>query len=160
MCIRDSNDPGDPVHRATPAAPPTRLGQVTNPTPHTTDSTALLTDKYELTMLQASLRDGTADRRCAFEVFGRRLPNERRYGVVAGTARVLDAISRFRFTEDQLATLDFLDDATVDYLRNFRFTGDIDGYREGELYFPASPILTVRGTFAECVILELSLIHI
>src|SRR5690606_6525946 len=71
------NDPGDPVHRATPAAPPTRLGQVTNPTPPTTDSTALLTDKYELTMLQASLRDGTADRQCAFEVFGRRLPNER-----------------------------------------------------------------------------------
>ena len=49
------------MHRATPAVLPTRLGQVTNPTPHTTESTALLTDKYELTMLQASLRDGTAD---------------------------------------------------------------------------------------------------
>ena len=124
------------------------------------ESTALLTDKYELTMLQASLRDGTADRRCAFEVFGRRLPNERRYGVVGGTGRVLDAIQRFRFTDVQLATLDFLDDATLEYLRNYRFSGTIDGYREGELYFPASPILTVRGTFAECVILETVILSI
>ena len=111
-------------------------------------------------MLQASLRDGTAGRACAFEVFGRRLPNERRYGVVAGTARVLDAIRRFRFTDEQLATLDFLDDATLDYLRDYRFTGDVDGYREGELYFPASPILTVRGTFAECVVLETVILSI
>src|SRR5699024_9489822 len=154
------NDVRDPVHRATPGAVPTRLVGVTNPMAPTPESTALLTDKYELTMLQASLRDGTADRKCAFEVFGRRLPNERRYGVVAGTARVLDAISRFRFTEDQLATLAFLDAETLDYLRNYRFTGDIDGYREGELYFPASPILTVRGTFAECVILETVILSI
>lgn len=125
-----------------------------------TESTALLTDKYELTMLQAALRDGTAHRRCAFEVFGRRLPNERRYGVVAGTARVLDAIMRFRFTEEQLETLDFLDDTTIEFLRNYRFSGDIDGYREGEIYFPASPLLTVRGTFAECVILETLILSI
>lgn len=117
-------------------------------------STALLTDMYELTMLQAALRDGSADRQCSFEVFTRRLPNERRYGVVAGTARVLEAVRDFRFTDDQLAGLDFLDDRTREYLRTFRFSGHIDGYREGELYFPNSPILTVRGTFAETVILE------
>ncbi|MEJ5919286.1 MULTISPECIES: nicotinate phosphoribosyltransferase [unclassified Corynebacterium] len=125
-----------------------------------TSSTALRTDKYELTMLQASLRNGTANKQCAFEVFGRRLPNERRYGVVAGTARVLDAISRFQFTEEQLAALDFLDADTIEYLRNYRFSGDIDGYLEGELYFPASPILSVRGTFAECVILETLILSI
>ncbi|AIN81683.1 MULTISPECIES: nicotinate phosphoribosyltransferase [Corynebacterium] len=123
-------------------------------------STALLTDKYELTMLQASLADGSGERQVAFEVFGRRLPNERRYGVVAGTARVLDAIRNFRFTEEQLASLDFLDDRTLDYLRNYSFSGQVDGYREGELYFPASPILTVRGTFAECVILETVILSI
>ncbi|QNH95672.1 nicotinate phosphoribosyltransferase [Corynebacterium anserum] len=117
-------------------------------------SSALLTDKYELTMLEAALKDGTAHRTCAFEVFTRRLPNERRYGVVAGIPRVLCAIRDFVFTEEQLAELDFLSPETIDYLRNYRFTGDIDGYREGELYFPNSPILTVRGTFAECVILE------
>lgn len=119
-----------------------------------TRSTSLLTDKYELTMLQAALRDGTAHRPCTFEVFSRRLPNERRYGVVAGTTRVLRAVQDFVFTDEQLATLDFLDARTLDYLRDYRFAGQIDGYREGELYFPYSPILTVRGTFAECVILE------
>lgn len=123
-------------------------------------STSLLTDKYELTMLQAALRDGTAHRACAFEVFSRRLPNERRYGVVAGTARVLHAVQDFVFTDAQLATLDFLDEETLEYLRNYRFTGQIDGYREGELYFPYSPLLTVRGTFAECVILETVILSI
>jgi nicotinate phosphoribosyltransferase len=139
-------------HTATPgpSAPPEASGP----------STALLTDMYELTMLQASLRDGTADRPCSFEVFTRRLPNERRYGVVAGTARVLEAVRDFRFTEAQLAGLDFLDETTREYLRSYRFTGHVDGYREGELYFPNSPILTVRGTFAETVILETVILSI
>jgi len=120
----------------------------------------LFTDMYELTMLQAALADGTADRRCAFEVFTRRLPNERRYGVVAGTARVIDAVKSFRFTTEQLDGLPFLDGRTRTYLENYRFSGQIDGYREGELYFPNSPILTVRGTFAECVVLETVILSI
>lgn len=117
-------------------------------------STALLTDKYELTMLGAALRAGRAHEPCVFEVFSRRLPNERRYGVVAGTGRLLRMLADFRFGEEELATLDFIDDETREYLRGYRFSGDIDGYREGELYFPGSPVLSVRGTFAECVILE------
>lgn len=129
--------------------------------PHAT--TALLTDHYELTMVAAALRDGTATRRCVFEVFTRRLPTGRRYGVVAGTARVLEAVSRFRFDAEQL---DFLrrtgvvDDTTAEWLASYRFTGDIDGYAEGELYFPNSPILTVSGSFAECVVLETVILSI
>ncbi|MDY3127334.1 MAG: nicotinate phosphoribosyltransferase [Corynebacterium sp.] len=123
-------------------------------------STALLTDMYELTMLQAALADATADRPVTCEVFARRLPNERRYGVVAGTPRVIDAVRNFRFTEEQLSTLTFLDQRTLDYLRSYRFSGHIDGYREGELYFPNSPILTVRSTFAECVVLETVILSI
>ncbi|MEV6064927.1 nicotinate phosphoribosyltransferase [Nocardia sp. NPDC052001] len=118
-------------------------------------STALLTDQYELTMLAAALADGSAHRRCTFEVFARRLPHGRRYGVVAGTGRLLAALREFRFGEPELAIVGkFLDPDTVAWLRDYRFSGDIDGYREGELYFPGSPILTVRGTFAECVLLE------
>ncbi|WIM67255.1 nicotinate phosphoribosyltransferase [Corynebacterium breve] len=128
--------------------------------PSATRTTSFLTDKYELTMLQAALRDGTANRQCTFEVFSRKLPNERRYGVVAGTERVLRAVRDFRFTEEQLATMDFLDEQALDYLRNYKFSGQIDGYREGDLYFPYSPILTVRGTFAECVILETVILSI
>jgi nicotinate phosphoribosyltransferase len=116
---------------------------------------ALLTDKYELTMLAAALRDGTAHRRTTFEVFARRLPEGRRYGVVAGTGRFVESLTQFRFDSDDLETLrDFLDPATLDYLGNYRFRGDVDGYPEGELYFPGSPVLSVHGTFAECVILE------
>ena len=123
-------------------------------------STALLTDKYEFTMLQAALRDGSANRQVTCEVFGRRLPNERRYGVVAGTERVLRAVEDFRFSANQLAEMDFLDEKTKEYLRHYRFSGQIDGYREGELYFPNSPILTVRGTFGECLILETVILSI
>jgi nicotinate phosphoribosyltransferase len=116
---------------------------------------ALLTDKYELTMVAAALGDGTAHRRTTFEVFARRLPDGRRYGVVAGTGRFLEALIDFVFDESALASLaGFLDAATLDYLRDFRFRGDVDGYAEGELYFPGSPVLSVTGTFAECVVLE------
>ncbi|MFJ6679149.1 nicotinate phosphoribosyltransferase [Microbacterium sp. NPDC091382] len=120
-------------------------------------STALLTDRYELTMLDAALRDGTASRRCVFELFGRRLPGGRRFGVVAGTGRLLTEIADFRFDEAELAYLrdnDIVSPETVGYLEGYRFTGRISGYREGELYFPGSPILTIEGTFAEAVILE------
>ncbi len=115
----------------------------------------LLTDKYELTMLAAALRDGTAQRRTTFELFARRLPEGRRYGVVAGTGRLLEALPRFRFDDEACQLLaKFLDADTLRYLRDFRFDGDIDGYAEGELYFPGSPVLSVRGSFAECVVIE------
>lgn len=115
----------------------------------------LLTDKYELTMLAAALREGTAARRTTFELFARKLPPGRRYGVVAGTGRLLEALPHFSFDDDQCRLLaEFLDPDTVGYLRDFRFGGDIDGYAEGELYFPGSPVLSVTGSFAECVVLE------
>jgi nicotinate phosphoribosyltransferase len=118
-------------------------------------TTALLTDKYELTMLAAALRDGSAHRRTSFEVFARRLPEGRRYGVVAGTARFVEALGQFRFDDTALASLsDFLDSETLEYLSDYRFRGDVDGYPEGELYFPGSPVLSVHGTFGECVLLE------
>src|ERR1700754_4418758 len=113
-------------------------------------STALFTDRYELTMAAAALADGTAERSCVFEVFARRLPEGRRYGVVAGTERVVDAIEAFRFSEDVGAWLrdpGVVDDVTAAFLADFRFGGDVDGYPEGEVYFPYSPLLTVTGSF-------------
>ena len=85
-----------------------------------TRSTALHTDRYELTMLDAGLRDGTAQRRCVFEVFGRRLSGGRRFGVVAGTGRLLDAIRDFRFGDDELRYLrdNRIVDATTSQVRS------------------------------------------
>jgi nicotinate phosphoribosyltransferase len=119
--------------------------------------TGLFTDHYELTMLSTALADGTAERRCSFEVFSRRLPESRRFGVVAGTGRLLSAIADFRFTEAELTALcqaGVLDDRCAEFLAGYRFSGDVDGYAEGEPYFPLSPILTVTGSFAEAVVLE------
>ena len=88
-------------------------------------STSLLTDMYELTMLQGALASGAASRRSVFELFGRRLPGSRRFGVVAGTGRLLDAIEAFTFTPAQI---DFLhrtgvvNDETLDFLRNYRLS--------------------------------------
>lgn len=126
-------------------------------------STALFTDQYELTMLQAALRGGTSRRRCVFEVFARRLPEGRRYGVVAGTGRVLDAVENFRFDEQVLAFLrerGIVDEATLEWLSGYRFGGDIHGYPEGEVYFPGSPVMRVEGSFAECVLLETVILSI
>jgi len=114
-------------------------------------------------MLEAALRSGRAGRDCVFEVFGRRLPGGRRYGVLAGTGRVLDAITAFRFGTaelDWLANERVVDDATLAFLADYRFTGQVEGYREGEVYFPNSPVLTVRGTFAEAVVLETVILSI
>lgn len=120
-------------------------------------STALLTDQYELTMVDAAIRAGTHERPCVFEAFARRLPGARRYGVLAGTGRLLELVERFRFTEAELAWLRehrIVSDGTLDWLADYRFGGSIHGYREGEVYFPGSPLLVVEGGFAEAVVLE------
>lgn len=128
-----------------------------------TATTALLTDHYELTMLEAALRSGAAHRRSVFEVFARRLPDGRRYGVTAGTGRLLDAIENFRFDDE---TLGFLEEAgvvgraTLDWLAGYRFTGNVWGYAEGECWFPGSPLVVVEGTFAEAVVLETLILSI
>ena len=126
-------------------------------------STALLTDHYELTMVQSALDSGAAHRRSVFELFPRRLPAGRRYGVVAGVGRALDAIESFRFTDTEIGLLreqQIVDEQTLAYLSDYRFGGDIWGYPEGETYFPYSPLMVVEATFAEAVLLETVLLSI
>lgn len=129
----------------------------------TAPSSALLTDHYELTMLQAALATGHAARPCVFEAFARRLPAGRRYGVLAGTGRILGALDHFRFGEPEIAFLaeaGVVNQQTLDYLASYRFTGNIWGYAEGECYFPGSPLMVVESTFAEGVILETLILSI
>jgi nicotinate phosphoribosyltransferase len=126
-------------------------------------STALLTDHYELTMLRASLAAGTAHRRSVFELFGRRLPEGRRYGVVAGAGRLLEAVADFRFGDEEIEFLrreGIVDEPTLRWLADYRFGGNIWGYPEGEVYFPYSPLVVVEASFAEAVLLETLLLSI
>ncbi|TLM85118.1 nicotinate phosphoribosyltransferase [Pseudarthrobacter sp. NamE5] len=125
--------------------------------------TSFYTDHYELTMLQASLHSGAAHRKSVFEAFARRLPDGRRYGIVAGTGRLLEGIANFRFGKaelDFLARTKVVNDQTLEYLADYRFSGDIWGYAEGEAYFPNSPILIVEATFAEACMLETYLLSV
>jgi putative nicotinate phosphoribosyltransferase len=114
-------------------------------------------------MLQAALASGTAHRRCTFEVFTRRLPAGRRYGVLAGTGRFLEGLQSFRFDDEDLSFLasrNVVNAQTLKYLENFRFTGNIRGYVEGEIFFPHSPVVQVEATFAEACVLETYLLSI
>jgi nicotinate phosphoribosyltransferase len=131
--------------------------------PREVPTTALLTDHYELTMLRAARKAGTADRRCVFEMFARRLPEGRRYGVVVGVGRALRALRQFRFDSEAIQFLcdrGIVDSDTADWLSDYRFEGDIWGYPEGEIYFPGSPILIVESSFAHGVVLETLLLSI
>ena len=131
--------------------------------PSEVPTTALLTDHYELTMVRAALRAGTANRRCIFELFARRLPEGRRYGVVGGVGRALRALRHFRFDDESLRFLrdrEVVDQVVADWLANYRFSGDIWGYPEGEIYFPGSPLVMVESTFGEAVVLETLLLSI
>ncbi len=120
-------------------------------------SVGLLTDRYELTMLSSFVEDGSVRRQAVFECFARRLPSGRRYGVVAGLGRLVDLLDGLRFAEADVEWLlanGVVSPATADYLRGFRLSCDIEAYREGEAYFPGSPVLTVRGELGQALILE------
>jgi nicotinate phosphoribosyltransferase len=98
-----------------------------------------------------------------FEVYARDLPAGRRYGVVAGTGRLLEALGRFCFCEaeiDWLARRGIVSSQLAEWLGGYRFSGSIDGYEEGEVYVPGSPVLTVAGTLAEAMLLETLLLSV
>lgn len=125
--------------------------------------TALLTDRYELTMLDAAHAGGTIDRPCVFELFGRHLPPGRRYAVAAGLERALDALDALRFDDDVLAALARLEvvaEPTLAWLAGYRFTGDVWALPEGEIASPQVPLLSVHASFGEAVVLETVLLSI
>lgn len=113
-------------------------------------------------MIDAALHSGAADRRAVFEVFTRGLPPGRRYGVVAGTQRVIESIDDFRFLPDEIDYLRSIgvSHEALKWLASYRFQGDVHGYPEGEVYGAWSPILTVEATFAEAVVLETMILSI
>ena len=114
-------------------------------------------------MLDAALHAGVGDRRCVFELFTRRLPRGRRYGVVAGVGRALDLLDRFTYDESVCAHLHergFLHDTTLEWMADHRFDGDVTAFRDGEVHLPNEPVLTVEASFADAVVLETLLLSV
>ena len=118
----------------------------------------LLCDFYELTMGNGYFQtEGYADQICYFDVFFRSVPDGGGFAIAAGLEQVIDYIENLRFTEEDIEFLrgkgcfcqEFLD-----YLRDFRFTGDIWAVPEGTPIFPREPILTVRAPAIEAQFIE------
>lgn len=110
-------------------------------------ASALLTDLYELTMAQAYLQHGMEEP-AVFEFFVRRLPPHRQFLIAAGLDQVLDFLAALRVTDEELAWLDRsggFTPALLHYLRDLRFTGDVDAMPEGTLCFPHEPMLRITA---------------
>lgn len=123
---------------------------------------ALLTDLYQLTMMQAYLEEGMADT-AVFELFVRKLPPERNFLVAAGLEQALDFLERLSFSEEELAWLAGpagFPAAFVARLRDFRFEGDVDAMPEGTVFFPDEPILRVSAPLPQAQYVESRLLNI
>ena len=117
----------------------------------------MLFDFYEMTMSNGYFQTGLAERICYFDVFFRSVPDGGGFAIAAGLEQVADYIRNLRFDEgdiDYLRGKGLRDEAFLDYLRRFRFTGDIWAVPEGTPVFPREPILTVRAPAIEAQMIE------
>jgi nicotinate phosphoribosyltransferase len=127
---------------------------------------ALATDLYELTMAAAYLKSNQTDRIGIFEAFVRNLPKNRSYMVAAGLEQAIQYLLNVRFTDDQIQylksteTFRNADEGFFDYLKNFRFTGDLWAVPEGTILFPNEPILRIEAPIIESQIVETFLLSI
>ncbi|QHT71385.1 nicotinate phosphoribosyltransferase [Rhodocytophaga rosea] len=132
-------------------------------------SLTLLTDLYQLTMAYGYWKSGMADKEAVFNMFFRRNPFQGGYTIACGLAHVVEFLQYFQFSEDDLAYLDTLtgnDDQPLfepdflKYLRNLRFTCDIDAIPEGTAVFPQEPMLRIKGPILQCQLLETPILNI
>jgi nicotinate phosphoribosyltransferase len=126
------------------------------------EKSPLLTDLYQLNMMQAYLTNGLTAT-AVFEFFVRRLPKRRAFLMAAGLEQALDYLEALHFSEEDVAYLagaGRFDQAMLDYLKSLRFTGDVDAMPEGTVFFADEPILRVTAPLPEAQLLESRLINI
>ena len=122
----------------------------------------MLFDFYELTMGNGYFRNGIKDRICYFDVFFRNVPDDGGFAIAAGLEQVIDYIENLQFTAediDYLRSKNLFDEEFLDYLRHFKFTGDIWAVPEGTPIFPMEPVLTVRAPAIQAQLLETYLLQ-
>ena len=118
---------------------------------------ALLCDFYEITMGNGYFVNGMKDTICYFDVFFRRVPDNGGYAVAAGLEQIIEYIKELHFDDDDIEFLrgkGIFDEGFLEYLRTFRFTGDIWAIPEGTPIFPKEPIITVRAKAPEAQLIE------
>lgn len=123
----------------------------------------MMTDLYELTMMNGYLRYGKDKNRACFDLFYRRRGDVTAYAVAAGLEQVIEYVKNLRFTQEDieyLRSLAIFDDAFLSYLSDFRFTGEILAVPEGTIVFPDEPILRVIAPIMEAQLLETALLNI
>lgn len=123
----------------------------------------MMTDLYELTMMNGYLRYGKDKNRACFDLFYRRRGDVTAYAVAAGLEQVIEYVKNLRFTQDDieyLRSLGIFDDAFLTYLGDFHFTGEILAVPEGTIVFPDEPILRVIAPIMEAQLLETALLNI
>lgn len=117
----------------------------------------MLCDFYELTMGNGYFKDGLGERVTYFDIFFRDLPDGGGYAVAAGLEQIIDYVQNLRFGPEDIDYLrgrGLFDEAFLDYLKNFRFTGDIWAVPEGTPIFPGEPVITVRAPAIQAQLLE------
>lgn len=123
----------------------------------------LLTDLYEITMMQAYFKNNNKNKMAIFDVFYRKNPMDGGYAISAGLEQVIEYINNLHFTEDDinyLASLKIFEDDFLDYLKNFKFTGDIYAIPEGSVMFPREPMLKVIAPIMEAQFIETAILNI
>lgn len=126
------------------------------------ESSLLLTDLYQLTMLQGYVEQGMEER-AAFEFFVRKLPPGRNFLLAAGLEQVLSFLENLRFTPEELEWLrgcGRFRPALVDYLEKLRFTGDVHAMPEGTVFFPNEPIVRITAPLPQAQLVETRLINL
>ena len=126
-------------------------------------SSPLLTDYYQLTMLQSYLEQNMNET-AVFELFVRKLPTVRNFMVAAGLEQALDFLENLQFSPEELAWIaSCFRPSLVEYLEQFRFNGDVDAMPEGTIFFPDEPILRVIAPLPQAQLIEsriINLIHL
>ncbi|TQR30991.1 nicotinate phosphoribosyltransferase [Campylobacter sp. MIT 99-7217] len=118
---------------------------------------SLLCDFYEFTMAQGYFLNGKKDEICYFDVFFRNIPDNGNFVIVAGLEQIIDFILNLHFDEEDInffRTQNIFDEEFLNYLKNFKFSGDIYALREGEIAFAQEPLLTIKAKACEAQILE------
>ena len=127
-----------------------------------TRNLTLLTDLYELTMMQGYFKDKTANANVIFDAFFRRNPDGNGFSISCGLEQIIEYIENLHFGKEEinyLASLHMFDDDFLDYLSDFRFTGDVYAIPEGTIMFPREPVVKIKAPIMEAQLIETALLN-